>query len=107
MATMNSEAQAAIQRWTKEVRGVEVEPARRLMLAVLQDAVLTILESPPTPHGTAQRMVIEADSWLYSNNRVHPFSFLSICEALDLDAGYLRNAVDEWRGEAPRRRSSG
>jgi hypothetical protein len=89
--------QDAVRRWTKEVRNVEVEPAQRLMLAVLQEAVLTLIVSPPQRSMQARRQVQEAARWVRSSSRAHPFTFLSICEALGLDDDYLRRAISEWR----------
>lgn len=63
------------------------------MLAVLQDAVLTL--TAHARHGTARsrRVVEEARRWLASDSREHPFAFGAICDVLGLDVGYLRAAV--------------
>jgi hypothetical protein len=70
---------------------------QRLMAAVLEDAIALRLK--PIPPGTAklrpkfQQEQGRADHWLRSNDRASVFSFLRICEALNLDPQYLRRGL--------------
>lgn len=88
---------SAIERWSREIRAVEIDPARRLMLAVLQEAVLTLIDVPNHPSLHRLRLIQEAETWVASCERAHPFAFASICEALNLDMDCLRAAITEWR----------
>ena len=74
-------------RWT---------PERRLMLAVLEDAVGTILRGPSRERrwtGSAE----EAMEWVAANDRQWPFSFINTTETLGLDPGAVRRGIDEAR----------
>lgn len=67
--------------------------ARRLMVAVLEDAIRTLL--------LAKRAAVPAKrlkhdvAWFQSTRHTDPFAFESICDALGLDAGHLRRRVLE------------
>ncbi len=67
---------------------------RRLMLAVLLDAIRTVAK-PPASMGQVRsdRASLRERAWLQANDETQPFSFVSICHALGLDAGYVRRRV--------------
>ncbi len=67
---------------------------RRLMLAVLIDAVRTLrpLHSP-THQLSAHPAWLRDRAWITSENDTSPFSFVSICNALGLNSGYVRRCV--------------
>ena len=81
------------------------EGERRLMLAVLMDAVRT---ARTLQHRAAHRplpLVKERElrrelSWFFSSDRAHPFAFENICEALGLEAEYIRRCVKDGRWAA-------
>ncbi|HXJ35207.1 MAG TPA: hypothetical protein VMS22_14340 [Candidatus Eisenbacteria bacterium] len=64
---------------------------RRLMLAVLEDALRSILRIGRGPWAAAH--VREEIDWLVASGRADPFAFESICDALDIDPGWLRRRV--------------
>lgn len=66
---------------------------RRLLLAVLEDGIRTALRHAAAQRGRGLRLHREAVLWLTSDARADPFTFVRICEALDIDAGRLRNRV--------------
>ena len=61
---------------------------RRLMLAVLEDALRTVLNARVGRSSDA--WVRDELRWLMSEDRSHPFAFEVICDVLDLDASWLR-----------------
>jgi hypothetical protein len=66
---------------------------KRLMLAVLKDALGCIehyLNHPKTQSWPACRVALQ---WILSRDHTWPFSFENICRALDFDAARLRSAV--------------
>ena len=65
-------------------------PERKLMLAVLQDAVGTLLRHAGSERSGARRLVREVEHWISVRNSDWPFSFENICAALNLDAAALR-----------------
>ncbi len=67
-------------------------PEKRLMLAVLLDAILQLRRLGA---GAA-----EAAAWFRGAGAGSPFSFASVCDSLGLDAGYLIRGVSAWaRGD--------
>jgi hypothetical protein len=79
---------------TRFVDALPEEGERRLMLAVLIDAIrgLTALR-PKTPHVRAQRALLRDQAWIQSEDKSTPFSFANICDALGIDPGYVRRCV--------------
>lgn len=73
---------------------------RRLMVAVLQDAVAIIL-SPGRLRGGRRRLLHETIAWVRSDDVAWPFSFLNVCEAVDLDAYRLRHRLGRFLQVAP------
>ncbi|MEA2627111.1 MAG: hypothetical protein QOD06_3156 [Candidatus Binatota bacterium] len=63
----------------------------RLMTAVLEDAVGCFCHA--VDGARRARDWEEAASWIYSEDRSWPFSFLQVCEALDLDATWVRKRI--------------
>lgn len=73
-----------------------VEPAegeRRLLLAVLEDGIRTLLKHAGATRGRARTLEREALAWLLSDAHTDVFAFASICEALEIDPGRLRGQV--------------
>lgn len=66
---------------------------RRLLLATLEDAIRTLLGSRHPKHRS------EDLAWLMSADRTDPFTYLRICDALGIDAEWLRSRVLAARGE--------
>jgi hypothetical protein len=79
---------------------------KQLMLAVLVDAFRCLLT-----HGrnAVQRLALaETEAWIADREAQGPFAFETLCEALGMDADYLRNGLRDWRqrrlsGTYPRR----
>jgi len=73
---------------TRFVDALPEDGERRLMLAVLIDAIRGLTaDRPASPHLRSQR------AWLQSEDKSGPFSFANICDALGIDAGYVRRCV--------------
>ena len=68
-------------------------PEKRLMLAVLQDAVATLLKHAGTARCGQRRLTREAEQWIDARNSDWPFSFENICDVLNLDAAALREGL--------------
>ncbi|MBI3785218.1 MAG: hypothetical protein HY270_17640 [Deltaproteobacteria bacterium] len=68
-------------------------PERRLMLAILEDAVLTILKYAGKQSKRARRLVRDVERWVALKDRSWIFSFESICSVLDIDANAMRNSL--------------
>ena len=75
-------------------------PEKRLMLAVLEGALLDLQRSagPSTPR--ARRLADEVDAWFAADDESWPCSFLNVCQALGLDVSAVRARAAHWRAEA-------
>jgi len=73
--------------------GARTQPEKRLQLAVLADALVTFHRSAGQPRARARRLFAEAEAWFASDATDGPFSFLSICQSLDLDPDYIRRGL--------------
>ena len=73
--------------------GVRLQPAKRLMLAVLTDALELVLQEPAPPTSRRAFLQRRAADWIYCNDRHWLFSFLNVCDTLGVDARRLRTAV--------------
>jgi len=69
------------------------EGERRLLLAVLEDGIRTLLKHAGATRGRARTLEREALAWLLSDAHTDVFAFASICEALEIDPGRLRGQV--------------
>ena len=72
-------------------------PEIALMHAVLADAINCLQKQGTTNGRDTQRLVREAEEWVFSDDLDWPFSFLNICAALGIDPGYLRRGLTRWR----------
>jgi hypothetical protein len=88
-----------VQYFTRLQRGSAWTGEQRLMAAILEDAV-AVCAKPTAPRASKARHVLrETVRWLRSNDRTWMFSFLRICEMLDLDPGAIRRGIRIIRGE--------
>jgi hypothetical protein len=72
------------------------QPEKRLMLAVLENALLPVLRNPGRRHGRLMErrpLTPEVRSWIASDAGDWPFAFVNICHVLGLDEQALRSAV--------------
>jgi len=74
-------------------------PEKRLMLAVLEGALLDLKRSAGARTPRARRLADEVDAWFAADDESWPCSFLRICDALGLDASAVRSRVARWRTE--------
>ena len=78
-------------------RSAELSPERRLMLALLIDAVRCYQTGVTSTRGLPTRVFADAKIWIFNGQRDAPFAFEDICDALEIDAGYLRRGLRSWR----------
>jgi hypothetical protein len=63
-----------------------VTPEKRLMVAILEEALLTLKK-----RGPRRKDFREALEWLTSEETAGPFSYRNICDILELDADQIRH----------------
>jgi hypothetical protein len=71
-------------------------PEQRLMLAVLADAVTVFQRYASGSTTRARRRFAEVADWFLATDD-GPFSFASVCQALELDPDYIRHGLNLWR----------
>jgi hypothetical protein len=71
-------------------------PEKRLMAAIVDDAVNCFLRYRFATDPRGRRLFREAEEWLMNGDRCWAFSFESICDTLGLDAGCLRKGLRQW-----------
>jgi hypothetical protein len=75
------------------------------MLAVLEDAV-EMYRKHCGSQGRNRQLFLDAEGWIDDDDRTWVFSFLNLCDVLDLDGEYLRrglHALKARAAHAPRR----
>ena len=88
-----------VQYFTRLQRSAMWTGEQRLMAAVLEDAV-AVCSKRGIPKSSKGRLVLRATlRWLRSNDRTWAFSFLRICEHLDLSPTAIRRGIRILRGE--------
>src|SRR5215470_1372990 len=72
-------------------------PERRLMVAVLEDGIHRYQKSAAARTLIEKEIFAEEEEWLFGPGEDGPFAFETICDALGLDADYLRGGLRGWR----------
>lgn len=68
-----------------------------LLSAILTDAVTCFKTHINGTTPRARRLGQETEEWFFRDEPEWPFSFISICEALNLDPDYIRRGLQQWR----------
>jgi hypothetical protein len=80
---------------------VYLEPERFLMLAVLQDAITCLEKYAAFGSGGNKRLFDEAIDWILSEDGDWLFSFNNVCEAVGLNAAYVRRRLIQMSERQP------
>ncbi|MBM4264335.1 MAG: hypothetical protein FJ145_23290 [Deltaproteobacteria bacterium] len=78
-------------------RSVHLQPEKRLMLALLDDAVKCFQKYFAAQRGRGKRRFIEVEQWFWDKQRDDVFSFEHVCAVLGLSPGYLRRMLLKWK----------
>ena len=86
----------------------ETQAIKRLMFAVLADAVRCFQTYASAQSRAGLRMFGEVEWWILDRNSEGPFTFRAICETLGIEPDRLRDGLHKWRvqqlrGMNPRR----
>lgn len=74
-----------------------LEGERRLMLAILEDAVACFQKYAGATRPRSRRLFQEAEDWFMDPDGTWVFSFESICGVLNIDAEYFRRNLARWK----------
>lgn len=73
------------------------QPEKRLMLAVMEDAIATFQKSVAGETRRQRRLLKETEEWFNSRDTEWAFSFENICSALEIEPEYLRGGLRRWK----------
>ena len=74
---------------------------KRLMLAVLEEAVATFQRNTHAKTRRGQRLFREAEEWIQSEDVSWTFAFENVCHTLGLDPEYLRGGLQRLKERRP------
>lgn len=93
------DASLPAQYWETFARKRDLEPEKRLLLAVLDEAI-RCYRSQIFIGG---RRFTEVQSWLFSEDIDDTFSFRNICDVLNLSPSRIRQSLRTWKPSAIKR----
>jgi hypothetical protein len=81
-------------------RKLHLEPEKKLMLAVLEDAIGCYQKYLFARDSKGKALFDEAREWVEEAGAGSVFSFDSVCETLGLNPDYVRRGLTEWKRAA-------
>ncbi|HYD49766.1 MAG TPA: hypothetical protein VEB21_15525 [Terriglobales bacterium] len=83
------------------------EPERRLVIAVLEDAVDCYQKYFGASDRRGQQLFVDAEDWFLDTDRSWPFAFENICDFIGVNSEYLRRGLQAWKERMLVERSQG
>lgn len=74
----------------------KTDPTRRLMLAILEDAVNCLQHYASASSERGRTLFHDARAWIMDRHNHWIFSFESVCELLELNPDYIREGLRRW-----------
>ncbi len=78
-------------------RKTHFEPEKRLMLALLEDAIRCYQDNLHARTNKRRRLFNDTEEWIVGAADDYVFSFRHVCEALGLSPEYLRQGMLRWK----------
>jgi hypothetical protein len=78
-------------------RRFHLNPEQLLMLAVLEDAIICFQDHVLASCKRKRLLHLEAEQWLFDEDKSYLFSFENICDALGFEPAYLRQGLIRWK----------
>ncbi|HEU4341659.1 MAG TPA: hypothetical protein VFU31_08825 [Candidatus Binatia bacterium] len=78
-------------------RKTVLEPEKRLIVAVLEDAINVFQNNLTAQSGRGKKLFDEAEEWIWEQDGHWLFSFESVCEILGLNPAYVRRGLLRWK----------
>ena len=98
MASLFQQDSLLTVQYFENFRGkVQTEPEKRLMLAVLEDALDCFQKHFSSRGGRGLRIFRETEEWIFREDGGRLFSFDNICEVVGFDSQYVRRQLVKWR----------
>lgn len=92
-ASDDSQAYATLLRREHASPHSDIPPERRLMVAMMRDAMRCIDKYRHARDSRGRRIFEQDAQWMLSNDRSWVHAFLRVCETLDLDAAAVRSSL--------------
>ncbi|MGE5218260.1 MAG: hypothetical protein ACM3SP_14765 [Chloroflexota bacterium] len=74
-----------------------LEPEKRLMLAVLEDALCNFQENYSARYGKRKQLFDDALRWFFEASDDWVFGFENICSVLEFNPEYIRKGLVRWK----------
>lgn len=87
-------------------RRVALHGERRLLLAVIEEAIDSFCRTACAADGASRKLHREAEEWLFSDDRSWYVAFANACDVLDIDCECLRARLRRWEHEQLRRKAT-
>src|SRR3989338_6607885 len=87
----------AHEEYLKTFKPREMEPEKRVMLAVLEEAVHCFQKYICAKYPKEISLFDDAEAWFMDESDRGLFSYVSVWELLRLDPAYVRNGCSAWR----------
>lgn len=84
-------------------RRTQQDPEKKLMLAVLEDAVACFRNGLHARDHRRKELFKDSEAWIREENVDWLFSFEHICDILGVDARSIRNELLKWKNEVAKR----
>ena len=81
-------------------RKLHLEPEKKLMLAILEDAIACYQKNLFARDSKGKALFREAEEWVEEAGGASVFAFDSVCETLGLNPDYLRRGIADWKKAA-------
>ena len=78
-------------------RKLHLEPEKKLMLAILEDAVACFQKYVFARDGKGKALFRETEEWVLEQQGDWLFSFANVCETLGFEPDYLRQGLLKWK----------
>ncbi len=88
-------------------RKAYLEPEKRIMLAILQDAIDCFQKYMFARNDRGRAIFDETEHWITEENNDWLFSFEGICECLGFDPEYIRKGLLLWKNSHLTQQGSG
>lgn len=83
------------------------EPERRLVIAILEDAVDCYQKYFAARDRKGHQLFVDAEEWFLGTDKSWPFAFENICDFLSINPEYLRRGLRAWKERMLIERSQG
>jgi hypothetical protein len=80
-------------------RKLYLEPEKKLLLAVMEDAISCFQKYLFSKDGKGKALFLEAQEWILDEDTDWLFSFANVCEMLGFEPSYLRDGLLRWKSD--------